>query len=169
MIDLAPLRRFNQRIEKYASQTDYICAMIITVVRRTLEQYIQQTKGYSTTTVSLIPVSNTSNSVTAILDIHDEGLWFKEFGTGFVGEMSMAMQDYFPSDIQLTFFSRGELQHTQGWEYAYHPQTKKDGYWTYMGVKYEGQPAQNGVTLAIVRIKYSGIPRLAEWLRQELK
>ena len=169
MIDLAPLNRFNQKVNKYASQLDYICAMLITVVRRTLEEYIQQTDGYSTATVSLIPVSNTSNSVTAILDVRDEGLWFKEFGTGYVGAMSMAMQDYFPSNVELTFTSYGKQQHTSGWEYAYNPITQKQGYWTYYGVKYEGQPAGNGVTLAIVRIKFSGIPRLAEWLRQELK
>lgn len=163
-MDITPINRVLQRVQRYSGIAQNIPAVIAKYVQATLEQYVQET--YPDAIVNIIPVSNSNGVLTSILDIRDKELWFKEFGTGYVGAMSNIPWDYYPT-VPLTFFSRGEMRHTQGWEYAYHPNTKRYGYWTYMGIRHYGQPAKAGATRAIIRIKYSGIPRLGELIRQE--
>lgn len=171
-MDLTPLTRFIKKVEELKSEK--LERAVIEASRGiviTLQGYIQET--YEDATVTLIGVNEKSNHIICLVDIHAKDLWFKEFGTGFVG-MTFPSWEYMPA-VDLTFFSRGSVQHTSGWEYAYHPQTKKDFGWWYLDPETgrptftQGQPAEYGVTKAILRIKYSGIPNLAEWVKMYLR
>ena len=166
-MDLSPLNKFIDRVYKMKAAIPRLSVELVLMIQKTLEHYIKETPGYENVSVSIISIDNNNERLTAIVDVNQPGLWFTEFGTGREG-IGTAMWEYFPT-VGLTFFSRGEMQHTKGWEYAYHPQTKKDFGWYYRGQFYTGEPARNGVTRAVLRIKYEGLSdMLAEWARMKL-
>ncbi len=171
-MDLSPLKRFTKRVENLRSEK--LERAVIEASRGfalTLQDYVRET--YDDATVTLIGVNEKTSTITCLFDIHADDLWFREFGTGYVGLGSIHWE-YTPS-TELTFFSRGEMQHTSGWQYAYHPKTRELGGWWYLDPETgkptfsQGQVAENGVQKAIARIKYSGIPNLAEWMRLYLR
>ena len=164
-MDLTPFNRFKKRVIELKARTPYAADTVIRGVRETLQFLVNET--YPDATIAVISQDRQSNVLTAILNVHAQELWFREFGTGDIGARSGVNWQYIPT-VDLSFFSRGAQQHTKGWVYSYHPQTRKDGYWVYRGVKNYGQPAENGVTSAILRIQYEGIPNLATWLREYL-
>ena len=137
----------------------------------TLNAWIQET--YPDAVISVLSIDRQAGLITAVLDIHAEDLWFREFGTGFVGASTYEWA-YHPENT-LTFYSRGDMQSTQGWEHAYHPETKRMGGWWYLDPTTgkrtftEGQPALNGVGRAILRLRFNGIPGLAEFIRMNLR
>ncbi len=79
-----------------------------------------------------------------VITFSSPGLWFKEYGTGYVGDGTFPDDSALPTE-RLEFVSYGQPQHTNGWEYHYHPFTKAHGYWMFGGVKNYGQPARAGV------------------------
>ncbi len=164
-MDLTPLNRFTKRVTELKARVPYAADTVLRVVSETLQFLVNET--YDDATITVISQDRQNNVLTAILDVHAPDLWFREFGTGYVGQSSAVHWEYLPT-VDLFFFSRGKMQHTKGWEYAYHPETKNKGFWTYRGQKYYGQIAESGVINAVVRIQYSGIPNLAEWLRMYL-
>ncbi|MBO4733085.1 MAG: hypothetical protein J5662_01280 [Clostridia bacterium] len=164
-MDLTPLYRFTRRVTELKARVPYAADTVLRGVREHLQYLVQQTYGDAVITV--ISQDRANNVLTAVLDIHAQDLWYREFGTGYVGQSSAVHWEYLPT-VDLSFFSRGEMQHTHGWEYAYHPDTKAKGYWVYRGQIHYGEPALNGVSNAIIRIQYEGIPNLATWLREYL-
>lgn len=166
-MDLTPFYRFQKRVIEFRARLPYAADTVMRAARDHIQYLVRQTEGYEGAMVTIISQDRANNILTAVLDIRDSELWFKEFGTGYVGQSSAVHWEYLPT-VDLSFFSRGEMQHTHGWEYAYHPDTKAKGYWTYRGQNYYGEPALNGVSNAIIRIQYEGIPNLATWLREYL-
>lgn len=170
-MDLSPLNRFTERVNKLRAGTLETVAIRATrAVALTIRDYVREI--YDDANVSLIGANSQNGTVTAILAITAQDLWFREFGTGFVGAASPSWE-YQPT-MELTFFSRGGIQHTSGWEYAYHPLTKKMlGWWytdeTGKSVFTAGQPAEHGVTSAIIRVKSYGVPGLADFIREYLR
>lgn len=164
-MDLTPLTRFTKRVTELKARVPYAADTVLRAVRDHLQYLIQQTEGYEDARVTVLSQDRQNYVLTAILDIHMNDLWFKEFGTGYVGQSSAVHWEYVPP-IDLTFFSKGETHTVHAWEHAYHPETKALGYWIYDGMKQYGEPAMNGVSNAVIRIQYDGIPNLAEWLKQ---
>lgn len=171
-IDLTPLTRFQKRVEAYRGRRlDEAVIQSIRAVAMILTDYVKET--YPDAIVTPLLIDRQSGMITAILDVRAEDLWFREFGTGFVGAATYDWS-YHPEN-ELTFFSRGEMQSTHGWEHAYHPETKRMGGWWYIDPTTgrrtftEGQPAENGVARALLRIKFGGIPQLAEFIRMNLR
>ena len=164
-MDLSGLTRFQKRVEKINNNLQRLDLSALRMMMLTVQRYVRET--YPNATVSLLSGNRTANTASAILDIHDYNLWFKEFGTGFEGMGTFPNWEYYPTET-LTFYSRGAMQTTQGWVYAYHPDTRKQFGWYYNGHFTTGQPAQAGVTNAIVTIKYRGIPHIDIWMKDYL-
>lgn len=148
----------------------YIERKILEYMFNDFKETVQET--YPLADVKIIAVNENNLSVTVEIEVTEAELWFKEFGTGYVGMTSLGQSYIYRPKQTLSFFSRGEWQTTQGWEYAYHPETKEKGYWVYYGEKFEGRPPKSGVTKAISRLQYLGVsrsPQLKEYLRNLIR
>lgn len=133
--DLSGLNDFNERIARL-TQTD-----VKSTVKAELTAEAEQTLTmYYPTDV----VSTTDTSTGFLLIGNGNGLWFREFGTGFIGEGTYPDSTKLPTQT-LSFISYNLPWTTQGWEYHYNPITQKIGYWydSNGGVHY-GQVAQAG-------------------------
>lgn len=135
--DLSGLNDFNERIARL-TQTD-----VKSTVKAELTAEAEQTLSmYYPTDV----VSTTDTSTGFLLMGNGNGLWYREFGTGFIGEGTYPDSTKLPTQT-LSFDTYGGRQHwtTQGWVYHYHPITNHLGYWiTGGGAHNYGQPAQAG-------------------------
>ena len=172
MIDLTPLMRFKFQVERYQKRlVNEAAVQVVRAVSLILTDYVQET--YPDAIVTPLSIDKQAGTVTAIIDVHATDLWFREFGTGFVGAATYDWS-YHP-ETTLSFYSRGGPQSTVGWEHAYHPETKRMGGWWYIDPttgRYtftEGQPAENGVSRALLRIRFGGIPQLAEYISMNLR
>lgn len=171
-MDLSPLNRFIGRVEKL--QKDKVERAAIEMSRAvslTISFYVKE--YFPDASVTVFSVNQETNTISCIININAEDLWFREYGTGYKG-MANSAWEYMPT-VDLSFFSRGQTQHTKGWEYAYHPKTKEEGGWWFLDPntgKYtftEGEYGKHGVTNTILRIKYHGLPELAEFVRMYLR
>ena len=172
MIDTLPLQRFKRRVETY--QKRWLNEAQIQVLRAlSLQLTALVRETYPKAIVTVLSTDREAGTAKAIIDIRDEDLWYKEFGTGYKG-MGTYEWSYYPT-MELTFFSRGATQHTSGWEYAYHPETQRLGGWWFTNPTTgkseftKGQVSQGGVGRALVTIKTQGIPNLAEFVRTNMR
>lgn len=173
-MDLSPLTRFQKRIDDLKDKQLKLAAVrTARGVAMVIEEYVRET--YPDATVTFISIDEKAETLALLIDIHAENLWFREFGTGYVGASSPGESWEYRPTIELSFFSRGQMQHTSGWEYAYHPETQRLGGWWYRDPETgrktftEGQVAESGVSKAIIRVKYHGIPSLAEYVRMNMR
>lgn len=164
-MDLKPLDKFIERINKISTNMQNLDLSTLRMLMLSVQDEVRKT--YPMATVTLVDGTRTKHTAKAIISVNDKDLWFKEFGTGAQGRTSFYNWQYTPTQT-LTFFSRGQMQSTSGWEYEYHPETKKLGYWWYNGKPTDGQIAQMGVTNAIVTLKMRGLPMIEVWMRDYL-
>lgn len=127
--DLSPLTRFIAKCDIVANGLDEAYA------HKLAEKGAERIAvGYKDSTQEII---DEGNKVT--LFVSGSGLAYREYGTGKRGEGT------YPGELPVgpwVFDSRGQHWSISPWEYMYHPQTKKNGYWMWGGVKCYGQPAK---------------------------
>lgn len=169
-MDLSPLDRFTKRVEEWRyERLGNACNQISKAVQLHLQGEIE---GYEDARVARTGLGGTQNQMVITYEISAKDLWYREFGTGFVGKSTFHNWEYLPT-YPLTFFSRGTVQSTAGYTHAYHPETQRLGGWWYLNElgKYtftEGEPAEMLLTNAINRMKFNGVPGLAEYVKMYL-
>lgn len=137
MIDLSSLDKFQERVEKLANTNikENVKHSIVNEATLILQGY------YPHDTVSTLGKGDTFLIVAT-----GNGLWFREFGTGFVGESSYPKDNFLPQR-ELSFTSYGMDWTTDGWVYHYNPITVAR-----LGTNY-GQVAQAGLFQTSERLK----------------
>lgn len=144
--DLKPLRDFTDRVKKV--DLDKLAGQSTIALFNALRLEIGG--KYLGASVEKTDLKHIGNSYITTVTVTAEDLWFREFGTGYIGEK----YDY-PGDLpeqQLTFFSMGETQTTHGWEYMYHPFTKQHKYWIFDGQRQFGHIAEAGIFTSVNRV-----------------
>ena len=157
--DLSPLTRFIEKVEKV--NPIELAGESTIALKQHFEWQIQD--YYPGATVNYLSPQVTGNRVKTTLELHYPELWFKEYGTGYIGQQYPYMGEL-PKE-QLRFYSRGQWQTTQGWEYAYHPDTQKQGYWTWRGQKYYGNAPVMGFAKTTNYLWFNGLKIISQYLQ----
>lgn len=156
--DLTPLKDFIKKVQK--TDLDQLAGKSTIALYKALEFEIGA--EYLDADIKKSDFKHTGNSYITTVTVTAEDLWYREFGTGYLGERF----DY-PGELptqQLTFFSMGATQQTHGWEYMYHPFTKEHKYWIFDGEKHYGHIAQAGVFNATNRVNTDALALIKFYL-----